>query len=271
MKGGVLAVAAISLLMAAAVGVFSIGNDRQRDPSRIQIGAPDDSGGLIIHYILHGRGFEAAEVVGGFEAYTIKDCCTSTSEWALSTAMLDMAVMCPDAAQRLVEKDPRFVITGPVLLNSDVLVIRPGVDPRKIGIAHKRPYQERLVKEKFRDGCEIVPMLPAGLPFAFGRGVLDGVVIDILKAFAIQGERFSSPVNETDVVTYVLVARKEFTSTLLYRRFMESYEQAVAELADMGTLARAVEAYKEVRWTDREVAEWKALKVKFVLPLKTGT
>lgn len=271
MKGGVLAFAAISVVMAAAVGVFSIGSDRHRDPSRIQIGAPDDSGGLIIHYILHGRGFEAAEVIREFEAYTIKDCCASTSEWALSTAMLDMAVMCPDAAQRLVEKDARFVIPGPVLINSDILVIRSGINPRRVGIAQKRPYQERLVKERFPGGCEIVPMLPAGLPFAFERGVVDGVVIDALKAFAMQGERSSSPGQGMDVVTYVLVARKEFMSTLLYRQFMESYEQAVEELADTGVLARAVEAYKEIRWTDREVEEWKALRVKFVLPLKAGT
>lgn len=270
MKGGVFALALISLIMAAAVGLLSMPSDK-RDPAKIQIGAPDDSGGLIIHTILHGKGFEAAEVVKGFGAYTMKDCCTGTSEWALSADMLDMAVMCPDAAQRLVEKDPRFEITGPVLLNSDVLVIRPGADPAKIGVAHKRQYQEKFVKERFSGTCTTVPMLPAGLPFAFERGIVDGVVIDVLKAFAIPGERISSSGNGTDLVTYVLVARRELTPGFLYRQFMERYKQAVAELADTGALARAVEGYKEVRWTDREVEEWKALKVKFVLPLKNGT
>jgi hypothetical protein len=51
---------------------------------------------------------------------------------------------------------------------------------------------------------------------------------------------------------------------------MESYGRAVVELSDTGTLARAVKGYKEIRWTDREVEEWKALKVRFVFPLKAG-
>ena len=269
MKGGPLALALLSLVMAAAVGLFSMRGDR-RDPSKIQIGAPDDSGGLIIHYILHERGFGAAEVVKGFEAFTIKDCCTSASEWALGTERLDLAVVCPDAAQRLVEKDSRFEIAGPVLFNSDVLVIRPGGKPAKVGIAHRRPYQESLVKKRFPGGCEIVPMLPAGLPYAFERGIVDGVVVDILKAFGIPGERISSSVSGADLVAYVLVARKDFMSSPLCRRFMESYERAVAELGDTGVLARAVEEYREIRWTDREVEEWRALKVRFALPLKAG-
>jgi len=271
MKGGLFAFVFLSLVMAAAIGLFSARSDR-RDPSKILIGAPDDSGGLIIHYVLHGReeGFEAAEVIKGFEAFTIKDCCTSTSEWALGADRLDLAVVCPDAAQRLVEKDPRFEITGPALFNSDVLMIRPGGHPAKVGIAHKRHYQERLVKERFSGGCKAVPMLPAGLPYAFERGIVDGVVIDVLKAFAMPGERISSSANGADLVTYVFVARKEFTSSLLYRRFMESYERAVAELGEPGTLARAIEGYKEIRWTDREVEEWRALRVRFVFPLKPG-
>jgi ABC-type polar amino acid transport system ATPase subunit len=114
-------------------------------------------------------------------------------------------------------------------------------------------------------------MEPLAMLFAFERGIVDGVVIDVLKAFAMAGERISSSGNGTDLVTYVLVARNEFTSSVLYRRFMESYERAVAELADTGALARAVEKFKEIRWTDRAVEEWKALKVRFVFTPKTGT
>lgn len=269
MKGGFFALGLVSLVMAAAVGLFSAGSDR-RDPAKIQIGAPDDTGGLIIHYILNGKGFGAAEVVNNIESYSLKDCCASTSEWALSTDRLDMAVMCPDAAQRLVERDPRFEIAGPALLNSDVLVIRPGSHPAKIGIAHKRPYQEQIVKEKFPGGCDTVPMLPAGLPFAFERGVVDGVVIDVLKAFTLAGERIGSSEGGADLVTYVIVARKELASSTPYRAFMSAYERAVEELGDTRALARALEDYKEIRWTNREMEEWKALRVRFVLPRKSG-
>lgn len=270
MKGGLLALGLASLVLAAAVGLLSTPGNR-RDPAKIQIGAPDDTGGLIIHYILNGKGFPAAEVTHGTESYSLKDCCASASEWALSTDRLDMAVMCPDAARCLVEKDPRFEIAGPVLLNSDVMVIRPGTHLAKIGIAHKRGHQEEIVREKFPGGCDTVPMLPAGLPFAFERGVVDGVVIDVLKAFSLAGERIASRSDGRDFVAYVLVARKELASSPLYQDFMNACQRAVEELAHAATLARAIEAYKEIPWTDRETQEWKALRVRFVLPRKTGT
>ncbi|MHC1727045.1 MAG: ABC transporter substrate-binding (seleno)protein SaoB [Syntrophobacteraceae bacterium] len=269
MKGGVAAFALLSLVMGAAVGLLSIRSGKP-DPSKIRIGAPDDSGGLILHYIRYVGGFEAAEVVEAFQTYTLKDCCAGASEWALSADMLDMAIMCPDAAKRLIEKDARYKITGPVLLNSDVLVIRSWTKPPRIGIAHKRQYQEKLVKERFPGGCTTVPMLPAGLPHALERGGVDGVVLDILKASAVSGERLPCTVNGADLVTYILVIRKDFRKSLLYGQFMKSFEQAAADLGDTETLARAVERYKRIRWTDREMEEWKALRVRFVSPLKAG-
>lgn len=266
MKGGVVGLAFLSLLMAAGVG-FLASPGENRDPSKITIGAPDDSGGLVIHYILHRGGFGAAEIVSSFATYTMKDCCTSTSELALSTGELDMAVLCPDAAEKLVEKDPRFTIVGPVVLNSDIPVIRPGSHPRRIGVAQRRHFQERLVKERFSPECAAVPILPAGLPYALERGAVDGVVVDILKGLTLSGTRVF-PEDSPDRATYVLVARKKLTSSLLYRQFMDSYKQAVEELSDPRNLARAVEGYKGIRWTNREIEEWKAFKVRFTFPPK---
>ncbi len=268
-RGGMFAFALLSLVFAAAVGLLSVGSGKPA-PSKIRIGAPDDTGGLIVHHILRGSGFDAAEAVEAFHAFTMKDCCAATSEWALGADSLDMAVMCPDAAQRLTDKDTRYEITGPVLLNSDVLVIRSRTKPARIGIAHKRQYQEEIVRERFSGACATVSMLPAGLPHALERGAVDGVVLDVLKAFAVAGERLPCASNGNDLVTYVLVTRKDFTTNPYYHRFIESYERAVAELDDVETLARAVGRYKGIEWTKREAEEWKALRVKFVSLLKDG-
>lgn len=270
MKGGVVGLALLSLVMATAVGLLSMRSER-RDPSKIRIGVPDGSGGLIIHRLMHGGDLARGEVVSDLDAYTMRDCCAGTSEWALGAEMLDVVLMCPDAARRLAEKDTRFEIVGPAVLNSDVLVIRPGAGPGRIGIAHKRRYQERLVKERFPGGCATVPMLPSSLPYAYERGIVDGVVVDVLRAFAISGERIPLSANGADLVTLVLVASKDFMASSRYRQFMELYERAVAELGDTGTLVRALEGYREIRWTDREVKEWRALRVRFVFPPDTGT
>ncbi|ABK19613.1 ABC transporter substrate-binding (seleno)protein SaoB [Syntrophobacter fumaroxidans] len=269
MKGGVFAFALLSFVMAAVVGLFSMESE-ERTPSGIRIGAPDDSAGLVIHCIVGGSGFEAGKIASDYDPYVMKDCCAGTSEWAFGTNRLDVALMCPDAARRLVEKSSMFEIAGPAVLNSDVLVIRPGAVPKRIGIAHRRFYQERLVTEWFTSGCSVVPMLPASLPFAFERGVVDAVVVDVLKAFALSGERISVRRSGADVVTYVLVARKDFTASPVHRQFMERYERVVRELGDAENLARALEGYKAVRWTDREVEEWKRLNVRFVFPPKAG-
>ena len=46
-----------------------------------------------------------------------------------------MALMCPDAAAALLEKDARFETAGPVLYNAEVLVSRPGVRAVSAGAA----------------------------------------------------------------------------------------------------------------------------------------
>jgi hypothetical protein len=270
MKGGIPGIIALALFMAVMVGWCSIRFER-RDRPAFRIGAPDDSGGLIVHCIMKDMGFPDAEVSdGGVQAYTMKDCCSNTTEWAFGSDLLDVAVMCPDSAERLIEKDSRFEIIGPGVLNSDVLVVRPGGLPRKIGISRKRGRQAEMVRRILGDGCDTVQMLPASLPFAFDRGVVDGVVVDILKALRLGGERIAASKDGADLVTYVVVAQRKFTSTELYARFMKSYERAVSELNEPGTLARALKEWRGIQWTNREEAEWKRMKVKYVYPPERG-
>ena len=57
-------------------------------------------------------------------------------------------------------------------------------------------------------------MLPASLPYAYERGIVDGVVVDFLKGSSLAGERIPLAGSEGDQATYVLVVRKEWEATL---------------------------------------------------------
>lgn len=255
------------LAMAACIG-FLLGKSEEAIAPRMRIGVPDDSGGLPVHYLLRGGRFPGAAAASAYKTFPMRDCCAAISEWAFSADEVDMAVMCPDAAARLTEKDPRFEVVGPCVLNSDVIIIHPGRRPGRIGIAQKRRTQERLVAGAFGPDCAAVPMLPAALLYAYERGAADGVVIDVLKGAAVRGERVFARSSEADSVTYVLAVKRSLKSDPLYSAFMDAWSRAVEELGKMDVLAREIQLYKGVRWTDREIQEWKDLRTRFVFPGK---
>jgi hypothetical protein len=256
------------LIMAGAVALVAT-RPGKRDPSKSVIAIPDDTGGLIVHHLLRrqqGLPFDARAVP--FEACTVKDCCASTAEWALSGDLLDLAVICPDAAERLVQKDSRFRIVGPYLFNSEVLVLRSGTEPQRLGVAQRRDRQRDLVRAVCPAGCELQPMLPASLPYAYERGIVDGVVVDFLKAASLAGERIPPTGIEGDQATYVLVVRKEWEVSDRYRLFLEALQRAVTELEEPETLIGAVAAFRGISWTSRETDEWKRLKIRYAVPGK---
>lgn len=239
---------------------------KEPDAARVRIGAPDDMGGLIINYIIKQKGFKSAKLEQDFSMYSIKDCCASTAEWAMSTDMLDIALMCPDAAQRLVEKDQDFEVLGPCLVNSDVIVVKPGKHQRKIAVSQKREYQRRLVRDKFGENCAAVSMMTAAIPFAYEKDVVDGAVLDVIKGFQLNGQKIPSFLKDEPLVTYVLVVKKRFKEDPLYKEFLRLYREAVVELSKEDTLLRALKAYKNVELSDQEAKEWQRMNMRFVLP-----
>ena len=253
-------------LLFAVLTVALLFSGGGKEDSKINIGAPYDSGGMIIHYLITAKKFQVAKVMDDFAMYPINDCCTSTSEWALSTDELDIALLCPDAAKELVEKDRRFEIAGPALVNSDVIVITPGIKPQRVSFSQKRNYQKELVSRKFGPECAAVPMLSAAVPYALGKKAVDGAVVDILKGILLKGEKISSAGKDSDLVTYVLVVRKDFRKDPLYPRFMALLKEAVDELNTPGVLIKEVKEFKKIDLTVPEVEQWGQLKIRYVFP-----
>jgi hypothetical protein len=208
-RGASVTVALTSLLF--LIGCTPVQSETE---SVLRIGIPDGVGGILASYTMEKMGDGAMAIT------PLRDCCSSTAEWALSGDDVDAAILCPDAALSLIEKDNRYVIIGPFVANSDVVVIRGEVKTGKIGIAQNHFYQAQIVKSLFGSQYEVTFLMPSALPYAYERGLIDGVVIDISPAGQLNGQRFSSRNESGDFVTYVLATRKDLQDKPEFKRLI---------------------------------------------------
>jgi hypothetical protein len=120
----------------------------------------------------------------------------------------------------------------------------------------------------FRAACGIAPMLPASLPYAYVREMVDGVLIDVMKGFSLEGDKIPVGGADRDVVTYVLVAGKDFMATPLFDSFLGAWEKVVLALGDMDVLVQEIERYRKMPMTGREKQDWVNARVRFLCPRK---
>lgn len=234
------------------------------------LGIPDGAAGLLARYVLDEKmGAHTIHSIK-FEPYTLYDCCASATQYAMGSGRLDIAIMCPEAAQELVAKDERFEIAGPVMLNSDILITRLDADLHQpaIGVSQKREFQRQMVFRHFGTKSKAVPMLHAAVPFAYARGVIQGAVIDITKAFNLQGKITSASVNGRDVCTYVLVNKKSLLGSNQYHHFTKIYAEAVREMDNPHNLLKLLQNYVSVNITVGDVDKWTKMNVRFTYPFK---
>ncbi len=251
----------------AALGTLGFPKTRQ-DCAIRYVGVPNGAAGLIVRYVFEKIMEPLTIEPVPFEAYALYDCCASATQYALGSGRLDMAVMCPDAARALVAKDRRFEIAGPVMMNSDILIIRPGGDPGKIEIAisQKRTFQRQMVSRRFGERGRPVPMLHSAVPFAYARGLVRAAVVDITKAFSLEGTLSAAAQSGRDICTYVLVIKKSLRGADQYRRFMEIYGRTVRQMDDAARLLRLLQTYVSANITMGDVEKWKRMNVQFTDP-----
>lgn len=257
--------AACAVLFLSACGPPS---STSADARKWKIAVPDESAGLIVEYLIHEKGVNCTVVTGAIAVYPIKDCCTANMEWALSSGELDMAIMCPDAAARLIQKDARFAILGPCMINSDVIILAPAapITGLRIAVSHRRHFQRQMVYSAFGSGSRPVPMLHAGVAFAYAKGVVDGAVMDALKGFYLKGKMIQPGETGRDWTTYVFVVKKAFQQTPDFKDFMAVLKDAVHELNQPTQLRQALKKYRKTELTDEMAEQWKILNIKFVHP-----
>lgn len=177
----------------------------------------------------------------------VGDCCAAVSQWGLSSRELDMAVMCPDAARMLLEKNADYISLGPLLLDGDSLVRRAestGI-VRKVGISHQRTAQKELAQEVVPE-AEVVEMLPASLPYALERGVVEAVVLDRLVATQTPLPLVELSKNASTRATQVLVIHRRLLNNAAKLR--AALQQAVDD-SNSALSALLISTKEETGWT----------------------
>jgi hypothetical protein len=217
----------------AALALILITSACGRGPSGegsvIRIGSPDGAGAVLANYAVKKMNV-SAEVSKAFDYF---DCCYSGTQWALSSQSLDAAILCPDEADSLIAKDSRYTIIGPCLANSVLVVVKDRTKTKSIGVAQSRQYQKRLVQNLFGPESKAKPMLIQALPAAYEKNLVDGVVVDVEQAFRLNGTRLSVNRNDIDVITYMLVARKDLPGI---DELINAFSSAAEELNNVDSL-----------------------------------
>ena len=261
-----LALAGVAVLLT----LFAIGLAANREDGEIRrIGIPDGAAGLLARYVLQEKmGTHAVQTVR-FEPQTLYDCCAGTTQYALGSGHLDLAIMCPDAARALVSKDHRFMVVGPVMINSDVLITQPNADLRQptIGVSDKRELQKQMVVGRFGEHGRAAPMLHSALPFAYVRGVIQGAVLDITKVLRLAGDLDGAAAQGRSIYTFVMVIKKSLQNNRQYTIFIEQYGQAVQEMDDPHNLLRLLQTYESPNISMGDVLKWQKMNVHFTNPL----
>jgi hypothetical protein len=233
-----------------------------------RIGIPEGSTGLLTAYVLKEKMVRHDIKTLRFEPYTLYDCCAATTQYALGSGHLDMAIMCPDAAAALIAKDQRFMVVGPVMFNSDILVLHQNSreGQPKVAVSQNRVLQGHLVTARFGDGAQVVPMMHGAVPFAFARGQVDGAVLDITKAFTLAGKVSGTPESTIEVATAVLVVKQSLISSDQYQLFIKGYIQALDDMADQENLLELLRGSVSKHIHLGDINTWKAMNVKFANP-----
>jgi hypothetical protein len=223
--------------------------------------APDDAGGLIFRRISLRRSGEA-QTQDADSITPVADCCASNAQWTMSGVLMDAAIMCPDAARVLIQKDARYVLVGACLVNADAMVTRPGNASSKIAVMQNRDYQIDVLQSAGIPLSDIVPMFPVGIPYALEKGFVGSGVVDVLTALKLNG--IKKPLTSENMTTYVLAASRSFREGPEWDSFARLYDETVGELSTREGLAEALLEYRNLELNREEMELWQRLRVSFI-------
>lgn len=239
------------------------------EPDVLRVGLPHTSASLVTEYVIKEKMGHPPLITVPLMPYTLSDCCTASTQWALSSGSLDLAVMCPDAARALLERDSEYEMVGPVMMNSDVIITKSARPSGvlEVAVSLKRSYQERMLLTRFKGKARPVPMLHAAVPFAYSRGVIQGAVLDILQAVTLPGRLLPAPLGTEDVVTHVLVVHRKIRRREAFRAFIRLYGEALEEIRDNDKLFKLLRGYGYPDFSREDLKTWKEQNVSFLHPL----
>lgn len=167
-----------------------------------------------------------------------------------------MAIICKEAAKSYLENVEGFEVVSQCVKNSDIFVMKKD-DPKKIGMTQERKYQKDLIKKRFGEDVEIVPMMVGALPYALENGEVDAIIIDFVKGIHLKGKKEDTVV-DGDYTTYVLLARTEFIKTREFKKFLKIYNESLEELMkDQKLLRNHFHDYAKTDLEEGGLEKWK--------------
>ncbi len=230
----------------------------QTEMKGLRIACNNDAAGLLIGY-LAGEGSAALEVVD-MSYQQLQDCCSSQTELALAAGNFDMAVLCPDGADKLIASGQPYQILGTIVVNAKILVTDQDKVPQTVGYMNGRETQKRLVWSNLNDSIVMKPILPAGLPYALERNAVEGIVLDIMDALKIGGYHTPLP---SPYPTSVLVVHEELLDRSELASFIQAYNQAAEELNRQEILKVELAKKAGIGNGNKEVELWQEMGIQF--------
>jgi hypothetical protein len=219
----------------------------------------DDAAGLIMRYTAESETLNLQAV--NMDYRQLRDCCGSQADILLSSNAYDMAILCPDAAGRLIAAGRPYVNGGAIIFNANVLTVlreKMGAPFVSIGYMNVRESQVATLRAMFGEKPLLKPVIPSALPYALERKAVDAAVMDITAALRLDAEYM--PLKDDNPAS-VLVVHEKFYQSPLYDRFVEEYNAAVKRLRDPKTLQNLLESYYQKENCEEEVFIWQKMKI----------
>ncbi len=174
-----------------------------------------------------------------------------------------MAIVCKEAAEDFLENVEGFEVVSEYIKNSDIFVMKTD-KPQKVGMTQDRDYQKQLIKKRFGEDVELVPMMLGALPYALENDEVDAIVIDFMKGIHLNGKKEDTVLDE-DYTTYVLLVSEEFKESLEFKRFKESYNMSLEDLmTDDMKLKEHFYNYTKNNLEEGGLEKWK-IKIQFLM------
>lgn len=134
-----------------------------------------------------------------------------------------MAFACSHIATHLISEDDRFMIYGPVIMNSEVLLHQlPTSQLFHLGIPQGRGVMRSLVQQSYPQIAEVSEITSKAIQYSLAANQVDCIAVDITKA-SLLSDYSISPIAQQDYISYVLVVRKDIVSTREFQDFIKSY------------------------------------------------
>ncbi len=245
--------------MVISLGLITLFSPRD-EMKGLRIACNNDAAGLLIEHLASENSTALRVVEMSYQQ--LQDCCSSQTEFALSAGNFDLAVLCPDSANKLIESGQPYHILGPIVENSLILITKQDNIPHTVGYMNAREIQKELVWSNFDESIEMKPMLPAALPYALERDQVDGIVMDIIGALQMGGYYKPLP---SRYPTSVLVVHKKKLNTPELKNFIRVYNKAAAEMNNTDLLKTELEKKLKIENGSEEVEVWQKMGVRYRL------